>query len=129
MNTVKKLSGRPVHADPRRALRLWVGLLLSPLVWAAQMQTIYLTSEWACYAKDYTWNHAVAITSLVLSAFGVWVAFSEWKATGGGTEDETSNADSRRRFMTVLGMLLGALFTLLIFAQWLPTLMEVPCSK
>jgi len=124
-----KHKAETVTADPSRSLRLWVGMLLPPLVWAAQMQTIYLTSEWACYAKDYSWNHAVSIASLVLSVVGIWVAYSEWKAVGGGTEDENSDQDTRRRFMAILGMLLGSLFTALIFAQWLPTAMGVPCSK
>ena len=124
-----KHKAETVTADPSRSLRLWVGMLLPPLVWAAQMQTIYLTSEWACYAKDYSWNHAVSIASLVLSVVGIWVAYSEWKAAGGGTEDENSDQDTRRRFMAILGMLLGSLFTALIFAQWLPTAMGVPCSK
>jgi hypothetical protein len=126
---VHKHKAETVTADPPRALRLWIGILLPPLVWAAQMQTIYLTSEWACYAKDYSWNHAVSIASLVLSLVGIWVAYSEWKAVGGGTEDENSDQDTRRRFMSILGMLLGSLFTALIFAQWLPTAMGVPCSK
>jgi len=125
----KKHKAETVPADPSRARRLWIGILLPPLVWAAQMQTIYLTSEWACYAKDYSWNHAVSIASLVLSVVGIWVAYSEWKAAGGGTEDENSDQDTRRRFMAILGMLLGSLFTALIFAQWLPTAMGVPCSK
>ena len=38
-------------------------------------------------------------------------------------------AGSRRRFMAMVGVMSGALFTLVIFAQWLPTLLGVPCDK
>jgi hypothetical protein len=31
--------------------------------------------------------------------------------------------------MAILGMLTAALFTPLIFAQWRPTLLGVPCDK
>jgi hypothetical protein len=118
-----------VTADPPRAFRLWIGLLLPPVVWAIQLQTIYLTSEWACYAQDYTWNHVVSIAALLISIFGGYVAYSEWRAVGGGMEEEEADQDSRRRFMAILGMLTGALFTTVIFAFWLPTLMGVPCGK
>ena len=124
-----KLHAETRTADPPRALRLWIGILLPPVVWAIQLQTIYLTSEWACYAADYKWNHMVSVTSLILSALGGFVAYSEWKAAGGGTEDEKADPDSRRRFMSILGLLTSALFTVVIFAFWLPTLMGVPCSK
>lgn len=118
-----------IAADPRHALRLWFGLLGPPVFWAIQFQTVYLTSEWACYAMDHTWNHVASVTALVLSAGGVWVAYSEWKSTGGGTEDQSSDPDTRRRFMAILGLLLGSLSIALIFATWLPTLTGVPCGK
>ena len=108
---------------------MWVGLLLPPGVWLLQFQTVYLTSEWACYAMDHTWSHVASIIALALSVFGLWTAYSEWKAAGGGTENEMSDQDTRRRFMAMLGLLLGSLSTALIFATWLPTLTGVPCGK
>lgn len=116
-------------ADPPRAFRLWFGLLGPPAVWAVQLQTIYLTSEWACYAMDFTWNHVTSVAALVISLIALWIAYTEWKAAGGGTADENGDQDTRRRFMAILGMLSGALFTALIFAMWLPTLTGVPCGK
>ena len=125
----REVRAETVTADPRRAFRLWLGLLLPPGIWAIQFQTVYLTSEWACYAMDHTWNHVASIAALVISLFGVWVAYSEWKAAGGGTEIESSDPETRRRFMAILALMTGALFTALIFATWLPTLTGVPCSK
>jgi hypothetical protein len=125
----KTLQAETVTADPSRALRLWAGLLVPPLIWAAQFQTVYLTSEWACYAMDFKWTHIASIAALVTALLAFWVACFEWKAVGSGTRDDSSDRSSRRRFMAILGMLIGALFTALIFATWLPTLMGVPCGK
>jgi hypothetical protein len=125
----RKVTAETVTAETPRAFRLWLGLLGPPATWAIQFQTIYLLSEWACYAMDQTWNHVVSVAALVLSVFCVWVAFSEWRACGGGTENERSDPDTRRRFMAILGMMLGALSTALIFATWLPTLTGVPCGR
>jgi hypothetical protein len=123
------LKAETVTADPRRALRLWFGLLGPPIIWAIQFQTVYLTSEWACYAMDHTWNHVASVVALVISSMAFWIAYSEWRALGGGTEDEHSDPDARRRFMAILGLMSGSLFTALIFATWLPTLTGVPCGK
>ena len=125
----KKLKAETMTADPSRALRLWFGLLGPPVIWAIQFQTVYLTSEWACYAMDFTWNHVASVVALAISLLALWTAYSEWRAVGGGLADESSDPDTRRRFMAILGMLTGALFTALIFAVWLPTLTGVPCGK
>jgi hypothetical protein len=124
-----EVKAETVTADPPRALRLWFGFLGPPVVWAIQFQTVYLTSEWACYAMDHTWNHVASIVALVISLFALWVAYSEWRAVGAGIQDERSDPDTRRRFMAMLGLMTGALFTALIFATWLPTLTGVPCGK
>jgi hypothetical protein len=125
----KKLKAETITADPSRALRLWFGLLGSPLIWAVQFQTVYLTSEWACYAMDFSWNHVASIAALLMSAWALWIAYSEWRAVGAGTADESGDPDTCRRFMAIVGMMSGALFTALVFATWLPTLTGVPCGK
>jgi hypothetical protein len=79
--------------------------------------------------SDLTWNHVASVVAILVSLFGLWLAIFEWRAAGGGTDDEDANLRSRRRFMALIGILTGALFTVIIFAQWLPTLTGVPCDK
>ena len=110
-------------------LRLWVGLLLPPIAWAIQLQTVYLTSEYGCYTADFKWNHIASAAALVLSAIGGIIAWRNWHAGGGLTLSESSRPIARKQFMSLLGILTGVLFTLVIFAQWLPTLFGVPCDK
>lgn len=125
----QKAEAKTVTADPPRSLRAWFGLLGPPVVWAIQLQTVYLTSEWACYAMDLTWNHVASVIALAGSVLALLTAYGEWRSVGGGTDDEASDPNSRRRFMAIAGVLSGALFTALIFATWLPTLTGVPCGK
>jgi ABC-type uncharacterized transport system YnjBCD permease subunit len=114
---------------PGRMFWLWVGMLLPPTAWAAQLQALYLTSEFGCFTSDFFWNHVVSVVALVLSIFGGFTAWREWKSAGSNTEDEGGNPLSRKRFMSMIGILTGSLFTAVIFAQWLPTLLGVPCDK
>ena len=110
-------------------LRLWVGLLLPPIAWIVQLQTVYLTSEYGCTTTDFTWNHVASVVALILSMIGGIIAWRDWRSGGGDTGNASGRPISRKQFMSLLGVLTGALFTLVIFAQWLPTLLGVPCNK
>jgi len=109
--------------DVGGVFRLWLGLLVPPAAWLAQLQALYLSSEYGCMTSNFTRNHIIVVISLVVSLIGWAIAWREWTKH---REDET---DRRARFMALIGVMTGALFSLLILAQWLPTLVGVPCDK
>jgi hypothetical protein len=109
--------------------RLWLGFLLPPVVWAIQLQTVYLLIESGCLTGNFLSIHIVSVITLILSLVGGLISLQDWIKTGGEWKSEKSDSESRSRFMSILGMLMSGLFTLLIFAQWLPALMGVPCEK
>lgn len=115
--------------EPATAFRLWIGMLLPPVAWAIQLQAMWLTSEYGCETSDFMWNHVVSITGLVISAVGTFVAYSEYRKWAPAGDNARFELGSRRRFMAMIGVMSGALFTVVIFAQWLPTLLGVPCDK
>jgi hypothetical protein len=125
----KRVEAKPKKIDNGIAFRLWIGMLLPPAAWAAQLQSLYLTSEFGCKSSNFTWNHVVVVAALALSLLGGAIAWREWLASGATNDAEGSDRMSRRRFMAMLGILTSALFTVTIFAQWLPTLVGVPCDK
>ena len=104
-------------------------MLLPPIAWAVQLQAMWLTSEYGCYTSDFLWNHVVSITGLVVSAIGWYIAYAEYREWAAIGDNAMHDPRSRRRFMAMVGVMTGALFTVLIFAQWLPTLLGVPCDK
>lgn len=110
-------------------LMLWIGFILPPLAWAIEMEAMWLTTEWGCDKSEFKWNHAVAIIALLISIAGVFIAWTQGRATANTPEATTIEQPSTRDFMSVVATVLGILFTMLIFAQYLPTLMGVPCSK
>jgi hypothetical protein len=115
--------------EKRGEFWLWFGFLLPPAAWIVQLQTVYLTSERACANGDFMPNHLVSIFALLAALTGGIIAWSKWLHSGKKWKSEEANPTSRARFMAILGMATGALFTLVIFAQWLPTLTGVPCDK
>ena len=108
---------------------LWLGFLLPPAAWAIQLQTVYLTSEYGCLKGDFMPNHLVSVFALLLCLIGGAISWRNWLETGKKWKSEAADPVSRSSFMAILGMLEAALFALLIFAQWLPTLFGVPCDK
>jgi hypothetical protein len=108
---------------------LWLGFLLPPIAWAVQLQTVYLLSEYGCGSGNFLPNHIASAGALILSVCGGLVSWRNWMKAGGEWKSEKAEPLARSRFMAILGVLSGALFTLIIFAQWLPTLLGVPCDK
>jgi hypothetical protein len=125
----ERVESKPKKLDKGRSLRLWIGMLVPPAAWAVQLQSLYLTSEFGCRSSDFTWNHVVVVAALIVSVLAGFIAWREWSQSGGSDEDEDGDRMSRRRFMALLGVLTSALFSITILAQWLPTLMGVPCDK
>jgi hypothetical protein len=114
---------------PRSELLLWIGFLLPPLAWSAGLETLYLFSDYGCETLNFTPNHIVSATAFILSLIGGAVAWSNWQKSGSEWPTDASGAVPRSRFMSALGLLTCALFSTLIFAQWLPTALGVPCGK
>lgn len=116
-------------SEKRGQFWLWLGFLLPPLAWAAQLQIVYLLSEAGCGSGNFLPNHIVSGAALIFSVCGGLVSWHNWVKAGGEWKSEAAEPLARSRFMAILGVLTGALFTLVIFAQWLPTILGVPCDK
>jgi uncharacterized membrane protein YfcA len=116
-------------SEKRGEAWLWLGFLLPPIAWAAQIQTVYLLSEYGCATGNFLPNHIASAVALIFSVFGGLLSWHNWMKTGGEWKSEEAGTIPRSRFMAILGVLTGALFSLIIFAQWLPTILGVPCEK
>lgn len=107
----------------------WMGILLAPLSWAVQLQTLWLTSEYGCLDGNFIWNHVVAAAALICAVVGGMIA---WQGLPKGPYDpskQKATRTGRNRFMGYLGVALSIEFSVLIIALWLPTVIGVPCHK
>jgi hypothetical protein len=102
----------------------WVGLLGGPIAWLLNLQITYPLVKLAC-AWHRNWPlHVANIVFLLLAAGAGALAFSLWRAPG---EDQEEFVLDRARFMSMLGMLNGALFFLVILSQSIPNFILDPC--
>jgi hypothetical protein len=105
-----------------------VGVLLAPLAWAAQQQTLYTMVAWACQSGHAVVMHAVSIAALLLAAIGALVAWRNYARAGRGEpDDDRGGTLPRSRFLAALGLTSCAFFFLVICAQWIATFVLHPC--
>jgi len=116
-------------SDARENAALWVAVLGSAIIWFVQMQTSYSLLNWACSSQRNWPLHVVSALFLVLAAVPGFVGWKAWRANAGSETERKSRGAGRRRFMAMLGMMLTAIFLLLIFAQAIPSFFFDPCLK
>ena len=106
---------------------LWFAVLAGPLAWMLGLNAQYSLVRLACAKGNMLYLHAVTVLTLALALAGVWMALREWRRTGRHWPDEHGGTMSRSRFMAVVGLMAGALFSLTIVAQWLANVFLNPC--
>ena len=114
--------------DWRRIVVLWTGLLLAPLAFLANLEVGYAFVTRSCGRGDQLLIHLTHLACLLLSLAGTWAAWRVWQAEGREWPGAAGGVVGRTRFMAGLGLLTGAMFTLVIVAQWIPGLLLGPCQ-
>lgn len=103
-------------------------MLVGPVVWLLQFQANYTLVTLTCNHGGKWALHAVSVVALLLTAGAGALAWSNWREAGEGTENEGWGVLPRSRFMSVLGMLVSAMFFIVIFAQWIASWVFGPCQ-
>ncbi|HET7322116.1 MAG TPA: hypothetical protein VFI96_06450, partial [Longimicrobiaceae bacterium] len=105
-------------SSTRRLVLLWAGVLTGPAVFLIQLQVNYTLVTLAC-SRARPWLHLSAITALLLTLGAGAIAWRDWRYTGGGWPGDGGGTVPRSRWLSMLGMLMSALFALVLLVQWL----------
>ena len=106
---------------------MWAGVLAGPVAWAGQLQAVYALSAWRCDGGPAWPLHLASLLCLLVAAGGGYLACRDWRTVGGWPGGSEAVAVGRTRLMTVLGMMSGTLFSVVILAQWV-AVMLLPCG-
>lgn len=112
-----------------RALRVgtsWAGLLAGPLAWAASTQLNYALVEWQCQHK----LHVIPFAALALAILALSGGALSWRAwRRGGASFKPEREAGTERFVATIGMLIAALFALVIAMQGSASLVLDECTR
>jgi hypothetical protein len=115
-------------AANRGGYAMWIGPLLPAVAWAVQMQLNYWLLHGACARASNLALRSVfliAIVSVVIAGLGCWLSWLRLKDIWPTGQRERQ---ARSRFLAVLGLLMAAMFLLVIIAQGVATLVFDPCQ-
>ncbi|HEX3684184.1 MAG TPA: hypothetical protein VHU83_16745 [Bryobacteraceae bacterium] len=111
-----------------RNLALWTGVLAGPFVWLLSFQANFTLAPWACEFNTKIALFLVTLVALVLVAGSGWLAWREWTELGKALPDNAAGALGRSRIMALGGVLLSAMFFVVILAQAMPELILGACE-
>jgi hypothetical protein len=110
-------------------MRLWLSILITPLIALLQLAANYALVPLACEKQLHAPIHLVAGAALLAALAGVWMAWSAWRDAGVHSPGDWGDALSRRRFLAAIGISLSGLMVLTIVAQWLTAAFVPPCVR
>ena len=117
----------PFYSAPG-LLGLWTGVLLPPTVWALQMQINYVLVRKACAQGSTVGLYVVTIVALAAAVLSALIALTNWRRSGPAWPNGAADLLSRSRFLAVLGLLMSAMFFVVILAQGIATVVFPPCQ-
>ena len=112
----------------KRQAWLWLVILAAPVVWFASMCANFALAPWACSLQWKTALYAVSACALLITGIAGGAAWLEWRQLGREFPGETAGAAAVTRALASGGVLLSALFFLVILAQTIVELLLGACQ-
>jgi putative membrane protein len=114
---------------PAPRLRLAVACaLVPPIAWALRLVSSYPLVPWACEAQSRAPLVAVSAVALLFTGgagLGCWLLWRQARARG----DTDQTRRGLFRFITTGGILLSALFSLMVVLESVPIFTDDPCTE
>lgn len=112
----------------KRDFALWTGILAGPVAWLLSFQANFTLAPWACEFNTKIALFIVTILALLLVAGSGLLAWREWTALGKVSPGDAGGALARSRIMAISGVLMSAMFFLVVVAQSVPELILGACE-
>lgn len=111
-----------------RDAALWTGVLAGPIVWLLSFEANFALAPWACTFDAKLALYIISVIALLLAAASGLLAWRQWKELGQEWPGEGGGALPRSRIMAIGGVLLSAMFFLVILAQSIPEVVLGACQ-
>jgi hypothetical protein len=112
----------------KRDLVLWTAVLAGPVVWLFSFEANYVLAPWACTFQAKLALYLVSLVALLLCAASGIMAWRQWTELGKEWPGNGGGVLPRARIMAIGGVLLSALFFLVVLAQAIPEVLLEACE-
>lgn len=110
-------------------LGLGLGLLIGPIAVLTNQGLLYISDVWVCGSGPRPALYLVPLLCLLVSIAAGVSSYLHWVGADRGLEDERGGAETRTRFLALMGMGSAAISSLLIVAQWAAAIVFQPCMR
>lgn len=107
---------------------LLAGILGGPVAWLVDLDVSYALASQACRSGHLGVIRLVPCLSLLVVGGAVFAAWWSTRQTSRNAQDDGGRPDDRAHFMAVSGLVLSAVFALVIIAQAIPRFILGPCD-
>jgi hypothetical protein len=104
-------------------MRIWLALLVAPLLALTDLAIAFATVSWACAHQATFAVHAVHFAFLLATLACTVGAWTAWRA-GAATKGQTA---TQAHFLAGVGMAVATLSTVTVAGMWLPVSMIATC--
>jgi hypothetical protein len=125
------MKDKAMQNSVQSGLELWIGFLGAPVIWLIQFQTNYTLVPWTCVHGHRYLLHLSSALFLALGIALVLSTWKDWRKTQGLEVDRPSDSSPAgiAAFMSMVGLMNSALFSLLILAQAIPSFFLSSCLE
>jgi len=107
---------------------VWPGLLLAPMVTLLNLSLTYALVLPSCATQTRWMLHGVTAACLLITVLSTLAGVPALRTTRVERAEDAGTARVRLHFLAQVAVLLGALSSLVIVAQWVPSWVLPPCT-
>ena len=112
-----------------RVTAQWLAVVVPPLASFAQQQISYSLVSPSCTSQTIVLLHLPTIGMLALIALATAYSWRQWTRDDGRETSNDRRELASTHFFALLGLTMSGMATIVVLAQWLPTLFLHPCVR
>ena len=108
---------------------LWLSIFAGPAAWAVDLLLSYSLVQWTCGGGPPMVLHLISVFSLAVIGAGAFAGWQSLRAVPEGAPSDGSQPDQRAYFMASLGLVMCALFAVIVVASAIPRWILDACHQ
>ena len=112
--------GEGRFGQPASLALQWAGVLAGPFAWAVDLTLSYSLVQWTCGGGPHVVLRIITLFSLALVAAGAYASWRTFHRSPAEAVSDGGRPSERSEFMGLLGLLMSALFGVVVIAGAIP---------